>query len=148
MVNPDLKYSSYLNQVRFCFSMLAQLLLRLGLAGVFVWFGVDKFLRPDIWVVQMPEFLQLYGVDFIFFLGASELVIGVLFLSKKYFRIGALGAVGILIGAIGTLGWNDIAVRDAGLLVMAFSLMVPWTNHVTPKAVLAQYVDLMKRGHK
>ncbi len=36
---------------------VGQLALRLGLALVFVWFGIDKFFRPLAWVGWIPSFM-------------------------------------------------------------------------------------------
>jgi len=125
--------------------MLAQKLVRWGLAIVFLWMGIDKlpFMRPEIWLTQMPKFLSQYGVTIIYVLGIVEIVIGILLLTKL-FRIGALGAAGILIGAIWTLGWNDIAARDVGLLLGAIALLLPWEPHVTATSIVSSYRNLLR----
>ncbi|MBI4146725.1 DoxX family protein [Candidatus Woesearchaeota archaeon] len=124
--------------------MFAQWLVRAGLAIVFLYMGVDKFARPDVWLVQMPEFLRVYGLNFMFVLGGIECLIGLLLLVRSYFRLGALGAVVILVGAISTLGVNDIAARDVGLLFGAVALLLPWEHHLTPRSVVRNYLSMLK----
>jgi len=124
--------------------MLAQLLVRLGLAIVFGYMGVDKFLRPDVWLIQMPPVLQDAGLNVIFALGAVEVILALLLLSSRFFRLAAFGCVAILAGAIMTIGINDIAARDAGLLFASFALLLPWEHHVTPKSIMRNYVGLLK----
>jgi len=116
--------------------MRAQLLVRLGLALVFIWFGIDKFVHPDFWLVQAPKVLQGYGHNFIFLLGLIELVVGLVLLSK-HFRWGAFVASGMLAFIIVVvLGFNDVAVRDLGLLLCALSLLIPDERHVSSKSVI------------
>ena len=124
--------------------MFAQFLVRLGLSLVFGYMGVDKFLRPDVWQIQMPPVLQGLGVNFIFALGAIEVVIALMLLSKRFFRLGAIGSTVILAGAIMTMGVNDIAARDAGLLFASLALLLPWEHHMTPRSIMKGYMGLLK----
>ena len=107
--------------------------------------GIDKlpFRRPDVWLAQMPPFLAQYGVTIVYVLGVIEILIALL-LFTKLFRIGAIGATGILIGAISTLGWNDIAARDIGLLFSAVSLLLPWEQHITAASIVSSYRNLLR----
>ncbi|MBS3147958.1 hypothetical protein J4219_03685 [Candidatus Woesearchaeota archaeon] len=124
--------------------MLSIALVRTGLSVVFLYMGVDKFLRPDVWVIQMPP--QMASTQIVSVLGGLEILIGVLLLTKMY-KFGALGASGILVGAIGTLGLNDIAVRDFGLLLSALSLLFQTHKGIEPKDILRSYTDLFKKHH-
>ena len=124
--------------------MLSIALVRTGLSVVFLYMGVDKFLRPDVWLVQMPQ--QLASAQIVSVLGGVEILIGVLLLTKMY-RFGALGASGILVGAIGSMGLNDIAVRDFGLLLSAVSLFFHPHKGIEPKDILRSYTDLFKKHH-
>lgn len=124
--------------------MFAQFLVRLGLALVFGYMGVDKFLRPDVWLIQMPPVLQDLGATFILVLGGIELVLALMLLTSRFFRLGALGCTAILAGAIMTMGVNDIAARDAGLLFASFALLLPWEHHLTPKSIMKNYIGLVK----
>lgn len=123
--------------------MLAQLIVRGGLAVVFGYMGADKFSRPAVWLIQMPSQLQGFGEQGMFVLGALEVLIALL-LVTRFFRIGALGASAILVGAIYTMGINDIAARDAGLLAAALALLLPWEHHLTSKKIMQNYVGLLK----
>lgn len=124
--------------------MISVALVRTGLSVVFLYMGVDKFLRPDVWLIQMPP--QLAFANFVSFLGGAEILLGLLLLSKLY-RLGALGSAAILVGAIGTMGVNDIAVRDFGLLLSAVSLLFPGHKGIEPKDILRSYSDLFKKHH-
>ena len=124
--------------------MLAQILVRFGLALTFGYMGVDKFLRPDVWQIQMPPFLEQLGVQFIFVLGSIEVLLALLLVTNRFYRLGALGCVVILIGAIGPVGINDIAARDVGLLASAFALLLPWEHQLRPRAILRSYTNLLK----
>lgn len=124
--------------------MFAQFLVRLGLAIVFGYMGVDKFLRPDVWLIQMPPVLQDLGLNVIFVLGAVEVIIALMLLSRRFYVLGAIGSTAILAGAIMTMGVNDISARDAGLLFSSLALLLPWEHHMTPKSIMKGYVNLLK----
>jgi len=125
-------------------SMFAQWFVRLGLGVVFGYMGVDKLLRPDIWLLQMPPALANLGTNFIFVLGAIEIILALMMLSNRFFRLAAFGCVVILSGAIMTLGINDIAARDVGLLFAALSLVAWFDHHMTPRTIMRGYVGLLK----
>lgn len=100
------------------------LLLRIGLGGVFLWFGIDKFIHPDIWVHYIPSwFPMLISVSiFVLLMGIVETLVGFMLLAGFYTRIAAVLAVLMLIPIMISLGYNEIGVRDFGLLLLAFGL--------------------------
>ena len=99
--------------------------LRLGLASVFLYHGVDKFVRLEeiAGMMQMSEIM-------ISLLGAVEIG-GVLFLiaggigKELLTRLAGLAFATVMIGAIATVhfknGWNSI-----GLTVLKFPPMTPF----------------------
>ena len=105
---------------------IASLLLRLGVGGVFFWFGVDKFLHPQAWTAWVPSWMPgMIGLDptmFIYVLGIIELVLGGFVLVGRFLRLAALGCAVALAGIVASLPWSDISVRDLGLLAAALAL--------------------------
>ena len=107
-------------------SRLASLLIRIGLAIVFLYAAVDAFIEPAAWITYVPAFsnqfidaklaLDLLSVFQIFL--AAWLVIG------KYLKISAVVAAamlgGIMILNIPTL---LITFRDIGLVFAAIALL-------------------------
>lgn len=102
------------------------LLLRLGLGGVFVLFGIDKFFHPEFWSVFMPEwffsFLPVEVFTFIYLLGVFEIIVGSAVLIGFYTKISAVICAAFLLGIIASLGFNDVMIRDAGLLFLALGI--------------------------
>ncbi len=105
---------------------IGRLLLRIGLGGVFLWFGIDKFVHPDIWVNYIPSwFPMLIPVGtFILLMGIVETLIGLFALIGVYTRTSAVIAVLMLIPILVSLGYNEIGVRDFGLLLLALGIAV------------------------
>lgn len=103
---------------------LGRLLLRIGLSGVFLWFGIDKFIHPDIWVNYIPGwFPMLIPVSaFILLMGVVESLIGLFVLIGFYTRICASIAALMMIPIIISLGYNEIGVRDFGILMLAVGI--------------------------
>lgn len=103
---------------------LGLLLLRIGLGGVFLWFGTDKFIHPDIWVHYIPSwFPMLIPVSlFVLLMGIVETLVGLLLLAGFYTRIAAVFAALMLIPILVSLGYNEIGVRDFGLLLLSLGI--------------------------
>ena len=106
----------------------ARLTLIVGVAFVFLYFGIDKFVHPLHWIGWLPPWLDgLAGFDknaWLQIIGVTETVIGVAVLIPVRIiqKIGALLGVIHLAGIVSQVGWNDIAVRDIGLLFMTVAL--------------------------
>ncbi len=107
---------------------VAVFLLRLGLGGVFFWFGVDKCLHPESWKGWVPVFIQnRLPVSMNLFLvgqGAAEAILGLLLVVGFLTRFSSLLCALILAAIIYFSGFNEVMVRDLGLLAMAFSILV------------------------
>lgn len=99
-----------------------------GVAFVFLYFGIDKFVHPTLWIGWMPDWIDgLAGQTddaWMQFIGVSEIVIGVAVLIPVRIiqKAGALFATIHLAGILTQVGWNDVAVRDAGLISMTMAL--------------------------
>lgn len=107
---------------------LPMFIIRLGLSFVFLWFGIDKFIQPMFWASWMPKILidaiPFSKIIFIYILGLGELILGVLLLIGLFTRLIALFVAIHLCGVIISIGFNDIAVRDFGLLLSAIALAI------------------------
>lgn len=97
--------------------------LRIGLAFVFVWFGVDKFLHTSYWPMWVPDALGfLAGPAGIWAIGLWEVAIGVLLLAGRRERAVALVASLHLGAVVVSQGATLVAVRDVGLLAAALTV--------------------------
>lgn len=105
-------------------------LLILGLAFVFGYFGIDKFWHPILWIQWIPDWMDgLIGMNkdaWLKLIGASEIILAVGLLLPSYLiqRIAAALCGLHLLGVLTQTGWNDVAVRDIGLLAIAITLVI------------------------
>ncbi len=107
---------------------IARVLLSLGMGFVFLYFGIEKFLHPLLWIDWLPAWMDSFASldknQWLKIIGAMEIAIGLGILApfdsvKKWAALLAT----LHLGAILTqTGLNDIAVRDIGLLFMATAL--------------------------
>jgi uncharacterized membrane protein YphA (DoxX/SURF4 family) len=105
----------------------APVLVRYGVGIVFFLFGVDQILNPGNWSAWMPAWIGNLGVELdtiVVSLGIFNLAVGVLLLLGLFTRLAALLAGLHLIGVIYTLGWNDITIRDIGLLLASIAVLI------------------------
>ncbi|MDO8633472.1 MAG: hypothetical protein Q8O97_00610 [bacterium] len=104
----------------------ATLLLRVGLAFVFIFAAVSSYLQPLNWIGFFPEFLRSLIPQNILLSGFSlfELVMGLWLLSGKSIFpaafVAALSFLGIVLFNLGSL---DILFRDIGLFFAALALV-------------------------
>ncbi len=107
---------------------LGFLLLRLGLGGTFLWFGVDKFLSPLVWINWIPAWIMPYLGNssslFLYGLGAVEILLGLFVLLGYYSRWAAGGAALFLLGIVFSFGLNEIMIRDLGLAFLALGIVL------------------------
>lgn len=107
---------------------MSRWMLILGLAFVFIYFGIDKFVHPALWIGWMPEWLEgqlsLTRDQWMQATAIAEIIIGaaLLFPFRLVQRIAAFLAAAHLTAVLTQTGWNDVAVRDIGLLMMSTAL--------------------------
>lgn len=106
----------------------ARYTLAAGLAFVLVVFGIDKFLHPLVWIGWIPKsFDGLIGMSqgtWLRLIGTVEVFLGVLVIVPKALvqKIASVLIALHLVAILTQTGWNDIAVRDIGLLFMTIGL--------------------------
>lgn len=102
------------------------LLLRVGLAFVFLYAAVSSFLEPLNWIGFFPEFLRSFIPQSILLSGFSlfEAGMGIWLLSgKKVFSAAFVSVIAFLGIVLFNLGSLDILFRDVGLLFAALALV-------------------------
>jgi uncharacterized membrane protein YphA (DoxX/SURF4 family) len=102
------------------------LILRLGLAAVFLWFGFSQLLDSVNWVSWVPEwavnFLRIPPAMIVLLNGAFEVIAGGLIALNILTRWAALGLALHLAVITFDIGLNAIGIRDFGLMAATFAL--------------------------
>jgi len=114
---------------------LSHLIIRLTLAAVFIWFGIDKFIHPQYWIdAWLPQAVAswLMGIgigvrEFIYLNGIVEILIGVSLISTLVLRLFAAIGVLLLVAAMFFHGFNEILVRDIAL-IGALTALILWPD--------------------
>ena len=104
-------------------------ILRIGMAGVLVWFGANQLMEPNNWVGFVPEYATaLSGMSPLTIVhanGSAEIVFGLFILLGLFTRAAALVMAAHLALIAFSLGNTAVAVRDwglvAGLLALVFT---------------------------
>ncbi len=110
----------------------SQLSLRIGLALVFLWFGMYAFIQPEYWVEGwMPGFAQrvVVGIGMgtdnaMFLLGLFEVIVAVSIATGFFMRYFAAAAAVLVISVIAVHGFNEVIVRDVGILSGLIALVL------------------------
>lgn len=107
----------------------AKWLLILSLVFVFGFFGIDKFVHPLTWIGWLPVWIDgLGGLPkdaWLKLVGAAEIIFALLLLFpvKRVRQAGVLLLIVHMLGILTQVGWNDIAVRDIGIMISAIALL-------------------------
>lgn len=111
----------------------SNLILRLSLAVVFFWFGIDKFFHPDYWVnAWVPQSVSLFvenfkirPIDIIYISGVFEVLVGTSLATNIFIFFFSSLAV-LFMGSIMIFnGFSEVLIRDIGLMG-AFLSLVFW----------------------
>jgi uncharacterized membrane protein YphA (DoxX/SURF4 family) len=107
----------------------AYLLLRLTFTVAPIAFGLDKFFNVLVdWPIYLAPWINDIAPgsaqDFMYFVGAVEIVAGVLVALKPRYGAPVVAAwlIGIIVNLLTVPGFYDVALRDFGLLLGALTL--------------------------
>jgi uncharacterized membrane protein YphA (DoxX/SURF4 family) len=109
----------------------AKLLLRAGLAGVFLYFGIQQLMHPEPFIGWLPssaELVPLSGRTLVVLNGGFETFFGLLLLLGIFRRTSAFLLGAHLFGIGLTIGFTDIGIRDFGLALATLSLSLIKTD--------------------
>lgn len=106
---------------------IARTALIIALGGVFLFFGIDKFIHPILWIGWIPPWLDGFifaKSTWLMIIGGTEAALGAaLILSPRAIRrVICLLIILHLLMILSQVGINDVGVRDAGLLLSAVAL--------------------------
>ena len=110
----------------------APVVLRIGLALVFLWFGFAQLLHTSMWLGLIPKWVTgmsgLQAVTLVHFNGAFEIVFGICLLFGFFTRVVtllfALHMIHIALTLVAASGLTAISVRDLGLSFAAVTLFL------------------------
>lgn len=107
-----------------------ELIMRVSLGFVFLWFGINEIIDPRYWSGYVPqmarELLPIPILPFVQGHGLVLVILGACLLIK--FQLKHVGALAILVllsiigGLISMNGFDEIVVRDIGLLGLALAI--------------------------
>ncbi|MBS3089804.1 DoxX family membrane protein [Candidatus Pacearchaeota archaeon] len=107
-------------------------LVRYAVGIVFLLIGIMQFSSPESWIGYLAEGFSIpFGISLtqaMTGIGAFNALVGLLLIIGLITRIAAALAVLHLIGVIASIGYNDISIRDFGLLLAALSVFLNGTD--------------------
>ena len=114
---------------------LSNLCLRISLAIVFLWFGIDKFVHPQYWldawvprsVLNVLAFIKISGRDFIYINGVFEILVGISLLANLFTKVFSSIAIVFLMGVLVVHGFNEVIIRDIAM-IGAFLAIIFWPD--------------------
>lgn len=105
----------------------APVIVRIGMSLVFLWFGLNQIFDGDSFIGYLPQIaynLPIQPITIVLLNGIFETIFGMCLLVGILTRISAIILGLHLIGIIASLGYNEIAIRDIGLMIATLSIAV------------------------
>lgn len=102
--------------------------LRIGIAFVFLYFGVNEVINPDFGLTYISEWAKnLIPIDlelFVFLFGIGHIIGAALLILGFLTRETALIVVLVLLSIIINLGFNELSARDFAIMLSAIALFL------------------------
>lgn len=123
------------------FAYLAPIVLRIGMALVFLWFGYSQVSDQVQWVAYVPEsIVNLSGLKvetLVLLNGLFELVFGAALLVGFWTRTAALLLALHMLEITYIVGFDATGVRDFGISIAAISVFLYGKDRFTLDAMMA-----------
>jgi uncharacterized membrane protein YphA (DoxX/SURF4 family) len=106
-------------------------ILRIGITLVYIWFGLSQLITPSSWIGYLPTWIYSIPIDITYFIyvnGGIEIILGILILLGFKVRILALILSLHMLLIMFHLGYNDILIRDFGILIGTFVIYLNGTD--------------------
>ncbi len=101
--------------------LFSPVVVRVGLALVFVWFGVAQLTDTNSWTAFVPDFIvnlsSMTAATIVHLNGAFEIIFGAALLLGFFTRFVSFFLALHMLDIMFTVGYNSIGVRDFGLAV-------------------------------
>lgn len=114
---------------------LSYLFLRLGLAAVFIWFGIDKFVHPSYWVnAWVPLYflailakIHIASQSFIYLCGIFEVLVSISLITEIFIKTFSVLAAIFLVATLFSVGISEVTIRDFSI-VGSLLAIVFWSS--------------------
>lgn len=121
----------------------APIVLRVGIALVFLWFGYNQVSDPSLWVGVIPTWytdtLNVSATTLVLLNGWFEIVFGSLLLLGIFTRVSALLLSLHMLHVTFTVGYNGIGVRDFGLAMGTIAAFLYGTDNLCVDKFFKKY---------
>jgi uncharacterized membrane protein YphA (DoxX/SURF4 family) len=107
---------------------LSEMVLRVSMALVFLYFGVSQAITPDSWVSFVPDFVVpsfMTANNLVIANAVFEITLGLFMILGIYTRFSSLFLSLHLFGIAFSIGFNPLGIRDFGL---AFATLTVYLN--------------------
>lgn len=116
-------------------STLSPVVLRIGIALVFLWFGASQLSDPSSWIGFVPDsVLSMSGlsvITLVYLNGAFEVVLGTALFFGLFTRLTALLLALHMFDITYIVGFDSIGVRDFGLSIATLAIFLQGADWFT-----------------
>lgn len=126
---------------------IPQLVLRISMSLVFLYFGFAQISDPDSWTGFVPGFLTntiITANNIVIFNGILELTLGIFLLIGLYIRFSSMILALHLFFIALSIGFNPLGIRDFGLAMASFAIFLNGPDYYSVDKVIER--NKLKKG--
>ncbi len=124
------------------YAYVAPIILRIGIAMVFIWFGYSQVTDQVQWTAYVPNsIIEISGMtaeSLVLFNGIFEIIFGIALLVGFWTRTAALLLFIHMIEITYIVGFDATGVRDFGLTIATLSIFLSGKDSFTLDALISQ----------
>ncbi len=125
--------------------LFSPVVLRIGIAVVFLWFGFDQFIHTKDWIGYVPQsisdMLSLSATTLVHINGVYEIIFGIALLLGFYTRLSAFMLAIHLLDITYIVGYSSIGVRDFGLSVATIAVFLQGKDFLSLDRYMSETVS-------
>ena len=108
--------------------LFSPVVLRIGIALVFVWFGISQLADPASWTGYVPDYVMsisgLAVTTIVYLNGIFEIIFGSMLLFGLFTRLAALLLALHILDITLIVGFDSTGVRDFGLSIATIAIFL------------------------
>lgn len=105
------------------------LLLRVGIAIVFLWFGFSQLKSPGSWTRMIPDYVSFMSPNTLIYLnGSIEIILAILLLLGLFTRVVSTLLGLHLLHIVTIVGYGATGARDFALALATFAIALNGTD--------------------
>lgn len=113
----------------------SSVVLRIGMALIFLWFGTQQIMNPAMWVSYIPEgivgIFSLSAIKLVYLNGLFEIIFASALFLGYFTRFSSFLLALHMLDITYVVGFDAVGVRDFGLAIATIAIFMQGTDKIS-----------------